>query len=36
MLSLMACHTEFDPSQPFKGAKIIGSLNMTIQTTVLI
>ena len=28
--------TEFGPSQPFKGAKIAGSLHMTIQTAVLI
>ncbi|KAK9159867.1 hypothetical protein Syun_006208 [Stephania yunnanensis] len=36
MPGLMACRTEFGPSQPFKGAKITGSLHMTIQTAVLI
>nr|AAL09400.1 cytokinin binding protein [Petunia x hybrida] len=36
MAGLMACRTEFGPSQPFKGAKITGSLHMTIQTAVLI
>ncbi|CAN4104594.1 unnamed protein product [Withania somnifera] len=34
--SLMACRTEFGPSHPFKGAKITGSMHMTIQTAVLI
>ncbi|XP_021770288.1 adenosylhomocysteinase-like [Chenopodium quinoa] len=36
MPRLMSCRTEFGPSQPFKGAKMTGSLHMTIQTTVLI
>ncbi|KAK9155064.1 hypothetical protein Sjap_002544 [Stephania japonica] len=36
MPGLMACRTEFSPSQPFKGARIIESLHMTIQTAVLI
>ncbi|KAK3416936.1 hypothetical protein EUGRSUZ_H02678 [Eucalyptus grandis] len=36
MPGLMACRTEFGPSQPFKGARITGSLHMTIQTAVLI
>ena len=36
MPGLMSCRTEFGPSQPFKGAKITGSLHMTIQTAVLI
>ena len=36
MPGLMACRTEFGPSQPFKGDRITGSLHMTIQTDVLI
>ncbi|PNW85814.1 hypothetical protein CHLRE_03g204250v5 [Chlamydomonas reinhardtii] len=36
MPGLMACRSEFGPAQPFKGAKITGSLHMTIQTAVLI
>ncbi|KAE8769734.1 putative PX protein [Hordeum vulgare] len=32
----MACRTKFGPSQPFKGARISGSLHMTIQTALLI
>ena len=36
MPGLMACRTEFGSQQPFKGAKIAGSLHMTIQTAVLI
>merc|ERR1712166_460680 len=36
MPGLMACRTEFGPSQPFKGMNINGSLHMTIQTGVLI
>ncbi|XP_050259256.1 adenosylhomocysteinase-like [Quercus robur] len=36
MPGLMSCHTEFGPSQPFKGTRITGSLHMMIQTTVLI
>ena len=35
MPGLMACRTEYGPSQPFKGARITGSLHMTIQTAVL-
>eukprot|EP00762_Andalucia_godoyi_P001036 ANDGO_01994.mRNA.1 Adenosylhomocysteinase len=36
MPGLMAARAEFGPSQPFKGARITGSLHMTIQTAVLI
>jgi adenosylhomocysteinase len=36
MPGLMACRTEFAASQPLKGARITGSLHMTIQTGVLI
>ena len=36
MPGLMACRSEFDQQQPFKNAKIAGSLHMTIQTAVLI
>ncbi|KAD0494650.1 hypothetical protein E3N88_44175 [Mikania micrantha] len=36
MPGLMSCRAEFGPSQPFKGARITGSLHMTIQTGVLI
>src|ERR1700759_3509093 len=36
MPGLMAVRKEFGPSQPLKGAKIAGSLHMTIQTAVLI
>jgi len=36
MPGLMACREEFGASQPLKGAKITGSLHMTIQTAVLI
>jgi adenosylhomocysteinase len=36
MPGLMAAREEFGPSQPLKGAKIAGSLHMTIQTAVLI
>jgi adenosylhomocysteinase len=36
MPGLMACRQEFGPSQPLKGARITGSLHMTIQTGVLI
>ena len=32
----MACRQEFGPSKPFTGARISGSLHMTIQTAVLI
>ena len=36
MPGLMATREEFGPSQPLKGARISGSLHMTIQTAVLI
>src|SRR3712207_6108903 len=36
MPGLMAIRKEFGPSQPLKGARIAGSLHMTIQTAVLI
>ncbi|CAA7614377.1 adenosylhomocysteinase [Magnetospirillum sp. SS-4] len=36
MPGLMAIRQEFGPSQPLKGARIAGSLHMTIQTGVLI
>src|SRR5512136_941806 len=36
MPGLMATRKEFGPSQPLKGARIAGSLHMTIQTAVLI
>src|SRR5210317_1629813 len=36
MPGLMACRAEFGDSQPLKGARIVGSLHMTIQTAVLI
>ena len=36
MPGLMACREEFGSSQPLKGARIMGSLHMTIQTAVLI
>src|SRR5665647_3540536 len=36
MPGLMAIREEFAPSQPLKGARITGSLHMTIQTGVLI
>jgi len=36
MPGLMACRTEFGAAQPLKGARITGSLHMTIQTAVLI
>lgn len=36
MPGLMACREEFGPTQPLKGARIAGSLHMTIQTAVLI
>nr|GFA17520.1 S-adenosyl-L-homocysteine hydrolase [Tanacetum cinerariifolium] len=31
MPGLMSCRAEFGPAQPFKGARITGSLHMTIQ-----
>jgi len=36
MPGLMACREEFGPSQPLKGARITGSLHMTVQTAILI
>lgn len=36
MPGLMSCRSEFGPAQPFKGARIAGSLHMTVQTAVLI
>src|SRR5882672_11455478 len=36
MPGLMAIREEYGPKQPLKGARIAGSLHMTIQTAVLI
>jgi adenosylhomocysteinase len=36
MPGLMALREEFGPAQPLKGARITGSLHMTVQTAVLI
>ena len=36
MPGLMACRTEFGQAKPLKGARITGSLHMTVQTAVLI
>src|SRR2546426_6339473 len=36
MPGLMATREEYGPKQPLKGARIMGSLHMTIQTAVLI
>jgi len=36
MPGLMALREEFGPTQPLKGARIAGSLHMTVQTAVLI
>ena len=36
MPGLMACRAEFGESKPLTGARIVGSLHMTIQTAVLI
>ncbi len=36
MPGLMSIRAEFAPSQPLKGARIAGSLHMTVQTAVLI
>ncbi|MDD3798737.1 MAG: adenosylhomocysteinase, partial [Novosphingobium sp.] len=36
MPGLMALRAEYGASQPLKGARITGSLHMTIQTAVLI
>src|SRR5712671_1804256 len=36
MPGLMATRDEFGPQQPLRGARVAGSLHMTIQTAVLI
>jgi adenosylhomocysteinase len=36
MPGLMACRSEFGQAKPLQGARIVGSLHMTIQTAVLI
>ena len=36
MPGLMSCRSEYGESKPLKGARIVGSLHMTIQTAVLI
>src|SRR3954471_8820338 len=36
MPGLVSCREEYGPAQPLKGARITGSLHMTIQTAVLI
>lgn len=36
MPGLMACRRKYAPSKILKGAKIAGSLHMTVQTAVLI
>jgi adenosylhomocysteinase len=36
MPGLMSCRKEFGPSKPLAGARITGSLHMTVQTAVLI
>ena len=36
MPGLMSCREEFGQTKPLKGARISGSLHMTIQTAVLI
>src|SRR5438093_9660035 len=36
MPGLMACRAEYGPHKPLAGARITGSLHMTIQTAVLI
>src|SRR5208283_5816671 len=36
MPGLMAIREEFAPQQPLRGARVAGSLHMTIQTAVLI
>jgi adenosylhomocysteinase len=36
MPGLMAVREEYGPKQPLKGARIAGSLHMTVQTAVLI
>src|SRR5437773_3986955 len=36
MPGLMAMREEFGPQQPLRGARVAGSLHMTVQTAVLI
>jgi len=36
MPGLMATREEYGPQQPLRGARVAGSLHMTIQTAVLI
>ncbi len=36
MPGLMSCREEYGTAQPFKGARISGSLHMTVQTAVLV
>ena len=36
MPGLMTCRTEFGTTKPLKGARVSGSLHMTVQTAVLI
>jgi adenosylhomocysteinase len=36
MPGLMACRAEYGPEKPLRGARVTGSLHMTIQTAVLI
>ena len=36
MPGLMSIRKKFGPSKPLKGARVMGSLHMTIQTAVLI
>jgi len=36
MPGLMACRAEYGPEKPLRGARITGSLHMTVQTAVLI
>ena len=36
MPGLMSCREEYGPTQPLKGARVAGSLHMTVQTAVLI
>src|SRR3954465_8024202 len=36
MPGLMACREEYGPAQPLSGARVTGSLHMTVQTAVLI
>merc|ERR1712159_944236 len=36
MPGLMSAREEYGPAQPFKGARISGSLHMTVQTAVLV